>query len=213
MEAEDILFVRLTEAEKRLIKTLAASQGLTLRQATLEAYGAWAEKLQSSALPGGTAQGVPARRESAKPGQPKRGSRVSAQQPDADASTSSGQALGYKQKTTPKQELRRADAGPSTAPGNAQVPSQEAPSVAWLHRVAQLDLNWSKCPAAERVHEKTGNVWVARGTRVPLSAIFDAVAKGEPFVEICEVFRITLQQLIAILQFAAEGLAAARPVK
>ena len=76
-----------------------------------------------------------------------------------------------------------------------------------------MDLNWSKCSAAERVHEKTGNVWVARGTRVPVSAILDALAAGEPFLDITQVFEISLQQLIAILQFAAEGAAPAGPVK
>jgi len=33
--------LNLTEAEKRHIKTLAVSQGLTLRQAILQAFDAW----------------------------------------------------------------------------------------------------------------------------------------------------------------------------
>jgi uncharacterized protein (DUF433 family) len=74
-----------------------------------------------------------------------------------------------------------------------------------------LDLNWSKCPAAEKVHEKSGNVWVARGTHVPVTAILDAVADGESLVEIAAVYGITLQQLTAILQFAAQGVAARSP--
>ena len=44
-----LLQVQLTEAEKRDIKTLAASQGLTLRQATLRAFEAWASQLRSPA--------------------------------------------------------------------------------------------------------------------------------------------------------------------
>ncbi len=39
--------VRLSEAEKRRIKTLAASQGLTLREAVVQAFEAWAAQLQS----------------------------------------------------------------------------------------------------------------------------------------------------------------------
>ena len=54
------------------------------------------------------------------------------------------------------------------------------------------------------MHGKTGSVWVARGTRVPVDAILSAVAEGESFMEIAEVFQISLQQLIAILQFATE---------
>jgi len=41
--------VRLSEAEKRRIKSLAASQGLTLRQAIVQAFEAWASQLQSGA--------------------------------------------------------------------------------------------------------------------------------------------------------------------
>ena len=41
--------VRLSEAEKRQIKTMAASQGLTLRQAVLAAFTAWSEKLRAQA--------------------------------------------------------------------------------------------------------------------------------------------------------------------
>jgi len=53
MPAKDIkpLFVRLTEVEKRRIKTLAVSQGLTLRQAILQAFEAWAAQLQSGGAP------------------------------------------------------------------------------------------------------------------------------------------------------------------
>ncbi len=115
--------------------------------------------------------------------------------------------------TTPRQGPHPANEAPSLTPGRGHAPNRQAPSLAWLRRVAQLDLNWSKCPAVERVHEKTGNVWVARGTRVPVSAILDAVAAGEPFVNITEIFEISLQQLIAILQFAAEGVAPAGPAK
>ncbi|MGO9516557.1 MAG: hypothetical protein ACLPND_05890 [Candidatus Korobacteraceae bacterium] len=44
------IFVRLTEAERRRIKTLAASQGLTMREAIVQAFEAWASQLQSGAL-------------------------------------------------------------------------------------------------------------------------------------------------------------------
>jgi len=82
---------------------------------------------------------------------------------------------------------------------------------AWLRRAGQLD--WSKCPAAERVRGKMGHVWVVRGTDAPLAEIFQSVADGHPFLEIAEVFEITLRQLVAILQFAAEGAAPAGSAK
>jgi uncharacterized protein (DUF433 family) len=43
---------------------------------------------------------------------------------------------------------------------------------------------------------------------MPLVHIFEAVAGDNPLPEIVEVYGLTLQQLMAILQFAAEGAAA-----
>ncbi len=45
----NLLQVRLSENEKRNIKMIAAGQGLTLREATLAAFTAWAEKLRAQA--------------------------------------------------------------------------------------------------------------------------------------------------------------------
>ena len=45
----NLLQVRLSETEKRNIKMMAAGQGLTLREATLAAFTAWAEKLRAQA--------------------------------------------------------------------------------------------------------------------------------------------------------------------
>jgi hypothetical protein len=45
----NLLEVRLSENGKRNIKMMAAGQGLTLRDATLAAFTAWAEKLRAQA--------------------------------------------------------------------------------------------------------------------------------------------------------------------
>jgi hypothetical protein len=45
----NLLQVRLSQNEKRNIKMMAAGQGLTLREATLAAFTAWAEKLRAQA--------------------------------------------------------------------------------------------------------------------------------------------------------------------
>ena len=42
-----LLAVRLPEAQKRRIKSLAASQGLTLREALHEAFEAWESQLEA----------------------------------------------------------------------------------------------------------------------------------------------------------------------
>jgi uncharacterized protein (DUF1778 family) len=44
-----LLQVRVSENDKRNIKTTAASQGMTLREAMLAAFTAWAEKLRAQA--------------------------------------------------------------------------------------------------------------------------------------------------------------------
>ena len=174
----NLLQVRLTEAEKRRIKTLAASQGLTLRQATVQAFEAWASQLPSRAPSPGSARGAPADADLQKPNQPKRAA-------------------------MPRHNQRPAGTKPSAPQGDGEVPNLEAPSRAWLREAAQLD--WSKCTAAQSVPGKTGNVWVVRGTDAPLAEILHSVADGHPFLEIAEVFEIPLQQLIAVLQFAAEN--------
>ena len=45
----NLLQVRLSDNEKRNIKMMAVGQGLTLREATLAAFTAWAEKLRAQA--------------------------------------------------------------------------------------------------------------------------------------------------------------------
>src|SRR5271157_5475668 len=174
-----LLSVRLPEAEKRRIKIMAASQGVTIRQAIHEAFDAWALQLQSRAPTPDAARRAPAGADSDRP------------RPNHPA--------------TPRQDRRPAEAKPSSAPVGGQAPNADAPSINWLLRAHQLD--WSKCAAAQSVPGERGNVWVVRGTRVPLAGIFKSVAEGYPFVEIQEVFGLTLQQLMAILQFAAEGAA------
>jgi uncharacterized protein (DUF1778 family) len=47
--ARNLLQVRLSESEKRNIKMIAAGQGMTLREAVLAAFTAWAEKLRAQA--------------------------------------------------------------------------------------------------------------------------------------------------------------------
>jgi len=55
-----LLSVRLPAAEKRRIKIMAASQGVTIRQAIHEAFDAWAAQLQSRAPTPDAGLGLPA---------------------------------------------------------------------------------------------------------------------------------------------------------
>jgi hypothetical protein len=185
------IFVRLTETERRRIRTLAVSQGLTMREAILQAFEAWASQLRSvakrSASSGRETSRAPAG------GRPKRRS-----QPEY-ASTG--------EQVLRPTDVRPSEMGPSLA--DAGVPGLEVLKGDWPAKAAQLD--WSTCPAAESVQTKRGTIWVASGTLVPLVHIFEAVAGDNPLPEIAEVYDLTLEQLTTLLQFAAQGTAPASP--
>ena len=65
-------------------------------------------------------------------------------------------------------------------------------------------LDWSQCQAVESVAGKVSGAWVFRGTRVPVSAIFENL-KDSPIDEILENFHITRDQLQSVLDFAARS--------
>lgn len=66
------------------------------------------------------------------------------------------------------------------------------------------ELDWSKCPAVESIPGKVSGAWVFRGTRVPVSAIFENL-KDSPIEEILENFHVTRDQIQAVLDFAARS--------
>jgi len=178
------IFVRLTGAERKRIRTLAVSQGLTMQQAIVQAFEAWASQLRLRA------------KGSASPRAATGGSRPMGGRPKKH--------LEPEEASTGTQVRRPADVESSEeGPSLAEVPGLEALTGDWPGGAAQLD--WSKCPEAESVQTKRGTIWVAAGTLKPLVQIFDAVANGHPLAEIAEVYDLTLQQLMALLQFAAEG--------
>jgi len=70
--------------------------------------------------------------------------------------------------------------------------------------------DWSSCPAVERDPEKVSGAWVFRGTRVPVSALFDNLEDGAQLADFITWFPgVTLQQARAVLEHAARTLEAA----
>jgi uncharacterized protein (DUF433 family) len=68
---------------------------------------------------------------------------------------------------------------------------------------------WDDCTAVERHPEKVSGVWVFRGTRVPLSALFENLKDGATVDEFLEWFPgVTREQAGAILERAAKATAA-----
>jgi len=52
MDRTYLFQVRISEEQKRRIKTLAASQGMTLQKALTEAFAAWAKELKAGGAKG-----------------------------------------------------------------------------------------------------------------------------------------------------------------
>lgn len=65
-------------------------------------------------------------------------------------------------------------------------------------------LDWSECPVVESIQGKVSGAWIVRGTRVPVSAIFENL-KNSPMEELLENFPVTRQQVLTILDFAAKS--------
>lgn len=67
--------------------------------------------------------------------------------------------------------------------------------------------NWSSCLAVERDLERVSGAWVFRGTRVPVSALFENLEDGAQVSEFVEWFPgVTLQQTRSVLEYAAHSL-------
>ncbi len=70
--------------------------------------------------------------------------------------------------------------------------------------------DWSTCSALERSPEKVSGRWMFRGTRVPVSALFENLESGARVEEFLEWFPgVTREQVERVLEHAAKSLAVA----
>jgi uncharacterized protein (DUF433 family) len=68
-------------------------------------------------------------------------------------------------------------------------------------------IDWSKCQAVERSPDKVSGAWVFRGTRVPVSALFENLEDGAQLSDFLEWFPgVTMPQAKAVLEHAAKSL-------
>jgi uncharacterized protein (DUF433 family) len=67
-------------------------------------------------------------------------------------------------------------------------------------------LDWSQCPAVESIPGKRSGAWVFRGTRTPVSVVFDNLEVGATISEIMEWFHLSNEQVVAVIEFAARSL-------
>ena len=73
-------------------------------------------------------------------------------------------------------------------------------------------LDWSQCPAVERLPGKVSGAWLFRGTRVPVKALFENLEDGATVGQFLEWFPgVTQQQVEAVLESASQSLSVAEP--
>lgn len=65
-------------------------------------------------------------------------------------------------------------------------------------------LDWSQCSAVESIPGKRSGAWVFRGTRTPVSTVFENL-QDMNVDELVEEFGVTREQVQAVLQFAAHS--------
>lgn len=72
-----------------------------------------------------------------------------------------------------------------------------------------MPLDWTTCQAVERDPQKVSGVWVFRGTRVPVGALFENLEGGATVDEFLEWFPgVTKTQVDAVLEHAARSVQA-----
>jgi uncharacterized protein (DUF433 family) len=73
------------------------------------------------------------------------------------------------------------------------------------HQTGAID--WSQCPAVESVPGKVSGAWVLKGTRMPVSAIFENLEAGANIDDIMEWFAgLDRSQVEAVIEFAVRSL-------
>ncbi|HKT73935.1 MAG TPA: DUF433 domain-containing protein, partial [Steroidobacteraceae bacterium] len=65
----------------------------------------------------------------------------------------------------------------------------------------------SSCPDVERTADRVSGAWVFRGTRVPVTAMFENIEDGATVQDFLEWFPgVTAQQARSVLEHAARSL-------
>jgi len=67
-------------------------------------------------------------------------------------------------------------------------------------------IDWSSCPAVERDPARVSGAWLFRGTRVPVSALFENLEDDASVLDFVEWFPgVSVEQARAVLEHAARS--------
>jgi uncharacterized protein (DUF433 family) len=68
-------------------------------------------------------------------------------------------------------------------------------------------IDWSSCPDVERAADRVSGAWLFRGTRVPVTALFENIEDGATVQDFLGWFPgVTAQQARSVLEHAARSL-------
>ncbi|MDP9013721.1 MAG: DUF433 domain-containing protein [Pseudomonadota bacterium] len=68
-------------------------------------------------------------------------------------------------------------------------------------------LDWSQCSVVESVPGKVSGAWVLKGTRMPVSAIFENFEAGANIDDLMQWYEgLDREQVIAVIEFAVRSL-------
>lgn len=68
-------------------------------------------------------------------------------------------------------------------------------------------LDWSQCPAVERIPGKVGGAWLFKDSRTPVALVFENLEAGLTIDQIIEQFPVSREEIQSVLEFAARSLA------
>jgi len=75
-----------------------------------------------------------------------------------------------------------------------------------------MPLDWSKCAVVESVSDRVSGAWVFRGTRIPVSAVFENLEDGLTIDQVAALFDgLSREQIKAVLEFTAASLEVPAP--
>lgn len=68
------------------------------------------------------------------------------------------------------------------------------------------DLYWAQCPAVESIPGRVSGAWTFRNSRTPVKLIFENLEDGMSIDEIVEQYPVSREEIVAVLEFAANSL-------
>lgn len=77
----------------------------------------------------------------------------------------------------------------------------------YRRRYVSAMLDWTTCPAVERVPDRVSGAWVFKGTRLPVTTLFENLEAGASVDEFLQWYEgVTREQVLEVLRHAERSL-------